>query len=373
MAKKKKFKGMSRGVNAVAQMSGGGFHYLKLPKGFQVFKAEEDNAYRMVLMAYEVLNIKKHPDSAQIDDIWYRLPFSVHNGLGTDGKQSCICRASFKLACPICEEHIKLSDDPDTEQDIADKLRPSSRFLYYPRFLNKKNKMKDDKYVWNISWSGFEQQLNKEVRFKPEHEGYANLEDGKILEARFIKKKFPGGSFAMCDRIDFKERDDIDPEEIEDYPPLEDLIIVPSYDQASAVFMGMDEEDIDNEEPEEDTEEREEVEDKKPKKDKKEKKDKKKDKKKEPTCPEDYEFGTDFGTDEDDCDEDDCDLYEECKKANKALKKEKKKDKKEKKEKKKEPECPHGYTFGDEDDFDENPECAKCEMYNACEEKVDED
>ena len=370
MAKKKKYKGMSRGVSAVAQMSMGGFHYLKLPKGFQVFKAEADKAYKMILMAYEVQNIKKHPDSAQIDDIWYRLPFNVHNGLGADGKQSCICRASFKLACPICEEYVKLSDDPDTDQDIADKLRASSRFLYYPRFLDKKDNMTDEKYVWNISWSGFEQQLNKEIGFKPEHQGYANLEDGKILEARFIKKKFPGGSFPMCDRIDFLERDDIDPDEIEDYPPLEDLIIVPSYDQASALFMGM--EDGDNEPEEEEVKETK-KDKKKDKKDKK-KETKKNKKEKELECPEDETFGESFNFDEDDCD--DCDIKKECKKANKELKKkakEEKKAKKEKKEKKKEPECPHGYVFGDEDDFDEQDECQGCKMYDACEEKVDED
>lgn len=246
----KKRRSMGKGVKKVSKNRKGGRKYLDLPEGVELFTPEGGKRYKLDILPYVVKDIKRHPDSKEIpDDIWWRYPYGLHRELGPDNELA-VCPGTKGNTCIVCQEKQAIYDDPDGDNDMAAKLNPSKRGLYVIRLTSGKNSGKI--MVMDISNYCFLDQLMDEIDMgEPEWKNFPDLEDGYTLKVRFKAKKIGSGKnaveFAMADRIDFFERDDIDEDILEEVPCLEDLILVPSSKSIENTFYGIDEDDDDNE------------------------------------------------------------------------------------------------------------------------------
>ena len=86
--------------------SQGGSSWFALPEGVSNWAPESRGRYVIDVLPYEVKG-KAHPDDIEPGQLWYKLPFSVHHGVGASN-DSIVCPASIGKRCPICEERNRL-------------------------------------------------------------------------------------------------------------------------------------------------------------------------------------------------------------------------------------------------------------------------
>lgn len=355
MAKRKR----SRFADAVGhdaktkQASRGQFSYLRLPQDMSMFKVEkiaEDGRVNFDILPYIVTD-SKHPDrdddvgKAQVGKEWYKRPFWVHRGIGSQNEM-IICPTSVRKKCPICIYRAKRTKEDAEKEEIA-AMRTSLRNLYVVMPLDMKD-YKEEPHILDISDFCFQDLLSDELKEKDKYWTFAELEGGYTISARFDMEKFAGNDFAKASRIDFENRKgDYDETIIEIIPPLDDILKVLPFTQLEEKFMeledepGPEEDDNDKLGPEEDAGSEplaEEEEDKpksyrkpknaeteaepeseepgeEPEPEKEKPKPKRQTKKEEDSggeenpCPHGHEYGMDAETKKD-CDN--CDVWEEC-------------------------------------------------------------
>jgi len=240
MAKKKsnKRKSMGAGTRSAAQAAKTGIVYLNVPKGIKLFKEEANKRYNLDIVPSYVKNPKNHPDAQYIDDIWWRRPFLIHKNIGPD-KKDIICPRSIGKKCRICEDRKKLYEDPNGDEDIAKLLKAKDRVLYY--VVPKKSKdYSEEPHLWEISYHNFGKCLDKELEYEEDCAGFADLDGGHTLKARFDEVKIGKFPFPQCDRIDFKPRDGYDEDILEDLPDLETCLVVLTDKEIAKIYGGID-------------------------------------------------------------------------------------------------------------------------------------
>jgi len=297
------------------RQGGGGTGTLKLPEGAKFFNLKE------AVDAHNIVEIDIIPFPINETEIVATKTIFQHRNVGPE-KKAFLCpkTKAMNARCPICEQAAIDKDDTSKSPEEANALKYQIRTLFNVIDCNNRDA---GIQIWEVSNGNFAKQLDAEIKINEEFEDYADVEDGYTLKVRFANKSFSGTKYLEADRIDFIERDKPYSDGITDEAfNLDSIPVVLSYDQLSAVMMGMDseEEDGDDEIPyhsdkdekktsrrrkeviEEDTEE--EVEDN--------------DTDSDNPCPADGNFGVDI--DElDECEE--CDVWDDCAKEKKQLKK----------------------------------------------------
>ena len=316
----------------VNQKPSGNFNYLELPKDIEKHKVKEGKN-KLNIIPYEV-KTKKNPYSKKGERDFERR-IGVHRNVGPEDAIFLCPKVTFHKPCPICEEQEKLWKDPEVGKEESNALRPQIRQLF--NVMMKDGTIK----LWNFSFYCFGNLLEKELKDDEDekYDAFADLEDGYTIKVRFEKENV-GFSFLNADRIDFKKREDIDEDVLENAIDLDSLLgDGPSYDELKKAFEGNDEEKDEEDEDEDEKPKKkkipkgkeecmacegtgknskgkkcricggdgwideEEDEDEKPKK-KKNKKDKKKKKKKRPVEDEDEDEDDDADSEDEDEDSD---------------------------------------------------------------------
>jgi hypothetical protein len=196
----------------------------------------------------------------------------------------------------------------------ANALKPSHRVVYNIEDLKEPGKIK----VFETSHYLFEKELNEEAR-DDENGGFvdfADPEEGKEIKFRASKATKNKIEFTEFKSFSFEDRDEeLDSDLVESAISFDELLNVPTYEEAEKVLYGDDDSEYDNEEGEE-----------KPSKKSKSKSDDEEEdnedgeeKPAKKNCGKDCgdcPFGHKFGKD---CDEfsecDDCDIWDKCVKA----------------------------------------------------------
>ena len=103
MAKRKKRRRVGReAVRKNAEKgSRKGFEFIELPEGVDRWIPEKATRFNLDIVPFEVTS-KDHPDDVEKGVLWYKMPFSVHHGIGVSDK-SVVCPRSVGKRCPICE------------------------------------------------------------------------------------------------------------------------------------------------------------------------------------------------------------------------------------------------------------------------------
>ena len=292
---------------------------------------------RINIVPYEI-KTKNHPlvrkGDMEIGDMDYVMDVWVHRGVGpTEGSVLCL-KNTFGKPCPICEQSALLRNQGKDAE--ADDLKASRRVFYNVIDAKEPDKVK----VFETSHFLFEKELIDEAR--DDDEGgfvdFADPEDGKEIKFRANKVKKGNFEFLEFKSFSFEDREKpISDNLLEEAISFDEIINVPTYDEAQKLLFGDDDEDEDDEpksrKPSRDEEEDEEedYEEEKPQKSRKhededdeEEEEEPKPKKSSRKSDEDEDeeddepkgkckFGHKFGKDcdnYDDCDK--CDAWEKC-------------------------------------------------------------
>ena len=220
---------MGRGTKQSRQARKLGKKWINIPKGFSMFKEESDKTYGIDVLGYVVKEVKKHPEKESIqDDVWYRYPYKLHRYVGPN-KEDVICPGTIGKPCPRCEKMQEIYDDPDLDNKLASKYRPSNRSIFAIKLKSGVPK-KERKQImlWDISDGNFFNVVDKELEMGEEDwNGFASLEGGYTLKTRFIEDQFDKTKYPKADRVDFIPRKDY-PDDILDKTPCLDDMIVPN-------------------------------------------------------------------------------------------------------------------------------------------------
>jgi len=306
----------------------------------------------------------------EVGDPHYVLEVFVHYGVGSS-EQSCICLAeTYNKPCPICEHRKQLIKE-GADEEVVNELKVSRypRVIYNIVSLETADEEAKGIQVFHTSSYLMETNLAKLAK-GPVRPGQAGIDpyvyfadpdegksisfsrEGKGTNTRFTTHRFLDRNYEIEDEI------------LDAAHCLDDLIYIPTYDEAYEMHWGEAKESVEEKLDEVNKA----VSDKRERKVKKEEKaeEQKEIEEKEEIQENDCE---DFGKSFDEFEEcEDCDFRDEC--SDKQNPEEKpKKSRKVKEEKKPEKEksiigCPEGHEFGV--DTGEKDQCDDCSKWDAC-------
>jgi len=342
MGKRKRKRVSKEDVRKNAKRGGGGSNWFNLPDGVDDWKPEKAGRYLIDIVPYETTD-DNHPDDIEPGTIWYKRSFVIHHGVGPNN-DSVVCPVSVGQKCPLHEERARLSKkNKDGEHDEAIKELKGQTYVAM-NILDPEDSDSIALFLMSQGkfWSA-DAGLKKELEDPGDEDclTFYDTEGGKTLKVRFSDETFAGHKFLRCSRIDFKDREDMDEDEILGKTVnLDKFLNVLPYEKLKKMFLQLDDDEEDDEKPKakkrkkKKKKEPEPEEEEKPKKKKgkvkvkgkgkklpKAKEKKAKDKKGKNKCPGDGTFGKDLDK-LDECD--DCPIWDDCEEANAKKKKKKK-------------------------------------------------
>ncbi len=213
----------------------GSGNWFKLPDGVDTWEPKKAGKYLIDILPYETTS-EHHPNDIASGAVWYRYPFKIHHGLGVDNK-SIVCPTSVGMKCPVCEEIGRLSKDYDDNKSIIKGLR-AQRYVAY-NILNPDDT--DNVSILALSVGKFFNLLEQELE-ESDVQDITNFfdvtEDGKTLRVRFSDASYQGRKYLEATKIDFKNRDEMDEEEIfKKVVNLDEMFVVLDYKKLQALFL----------------------------------------------------------------------------------------------------------------------------------------
>ena len=241
---KKRGNAMKNRAKARAQerksSAGGGTKFKNMPQGTTFFNAKK-GAMRFDVIPY-VISVDNHPSGVDKGDLWYQRTIDVHYGVGPEEK-TYLCRKTINKRCPICEYAVKLRKSGEADDETLGNLRARERELYNVIDLDN---IDEGIQLFEMSYYLFGKLLEEELtEGDDEYDGFAMPDEGSTLKVRFEEKSMGKTTFCNASRIDFVKRkkqykDDIVDKAID----LDSILNVLSYDALEAVFMGLDEDTV---------------------------------------------------------------------------------------------------------------------------------
>jgi len=232
--------------------------YLKIPEGMQMFKPKAQT-FLLDIMPFTA---GKGNESAQPGATHWERTYYSHNRVGANGDAYLCPRRNSNKKCPICEYRSRLqSKGDDGDEKLIQDLAPKQRQLFIVKDLKDPEK---EFQLWDISFHLFGKTLDARIRNSDEDDEWDKFffaEDGLTLRIGFGEKSFGGVTFYEAETIDFKPRkNQYEDAVIDEMVCLDDMLIVPSYDDLKAVFLestptkskAKEEEEVDEEEEEDD-------------------------------------------------------------------------------------------------------------------------
>jgi len=215
---------------AESRRSLGGLTTLELPEGVELYKPEK-GPVEFDILPY-VVSVDNHPEVKKGEQ-WYQRNYLAHRNVGPEEK-FLICPRTIGKRCPICEEHQKLKKDPNAEEEVVDALRAKERELFNVVMKDGDGSV----MILDISTFLFGRKLEEEIREGDEaNASFAELTGGKTLKVRWESKSMGTTKFVEAGRIDFVDREDIDPAALEAVVDLDKAMKILSYEEIDKIFQ----------------------------------------------------------------------------------------------------------------------------------------
>jgi len=219
-----------------------------IPEGVELFQPEAKK-YNLDILLYEVGEGNPEADQGK----WhYCRPFWAHRNVGPNNRfRICPAKTAGKR-CPICEEMARLSRDEDVEEDRWRPLIPSKRELWLVFDRDEEDK---GAQLFESSRYAFGELLDQRRNDADEDEEHIrefdDPEAGSTLRVTFRKESYGAGSFIKANAIDFRpRRNGLDNDLLDHGICLDDLLIIPEYDQLKKEFFMEDYEQSESKEEE---------------------------------------------------------------------------------------------------------------------------
>lgn len=256
MVDKKKKGGLAKRYQASYESKGssggkaGVMDWKKVDGEVQFFSPAEGRN-RINIIPYTIKS-KNHPlvkkGEFEVGDKDYVMDIFVHRGVGPSEASVLCLKNTYGKPCPICEQSALLRKQG--KEDEAGALKPSRRVFYNVQDLKNPDVLK----VFEASHYLFEKELIDEAR--DDEEGgfvdFADEESGKEIKFRCSKTSKGGFEFNEFKSFSFEDRDENIPDELlESAISFDEIMNVPTYEEAEKILYGRDEDD-DSEDEEED-------------------------------------------------------------------------------------------------------------------------
>jgi len=234
-AKSKKRNYTSARERADKQNAGFTSSYLKIPEGMQMFKPKAQT-FLLDIMPYIA---GEGNEFAQPGAIHWERTYYAHKRVGANGDAYLCPRRNANKKCPICEYRSKLqAKGDDQDEKLIQDLAPKQRQLFIVKNLKDPER---GNQLFDISFHLFGKTLDTRIRNSDEEDEWDKFffaEDGLTLRVGFGEKSFAGVTFYEAETIDFKPRkNQYEDDVIDEMVCLDDMLIVPSYDDLKAVFL----------------------------------------------------------------------------------------------------------------------------------------
>lgn len=236
-------------VREIAEKQTAGFQptCFTLPQGTTMFSIRDAKIKRVDILEYEVGEGNPFVTAGLL---WYDRTYYRHRDVGINRRTYTCPLETANQRCPICEYRAKLQRAGDADPELIKSLRVQRRQLF-----NVFDQAEPDKgvQIWEYSFFQFGELLATELRDADEEDeldSFASVdEDGKSLKLS-VQENPPYGFEVKS--IKFQPRRVALSEElIESVHCLDDLIVVPEYDDLKKLFLQAEEPEAEENEEEE--------------------------------------------------------------------------------------------------------------------------
>jgi hypothetical protein len=212
---------------------GGGISTVSLPQGITLFEPRA-GVTRLDFIPY-IVTAEKHPDKVAPGELWFRRPIKVHRNIGIDNKTYICPRSEHKKGCPIDEEVHELGKNRTENLETIRTIGTKDRDLFNLIDLDHEDK---GIQLFDISYHLFGKRLREDLKFgKEEYRDFAELQGGFTLLVRWSERSFGDRKFYEAARIDFEPREDYNEGILKRVAPLDDILIIPTYEELQEAFL----------------------------------------------------------------------------------------------------------------------------------------
>lgn len=199
------------------------------------------------ILPFEVTT-KNDPTGTAIGNDNYKLEYWRHTNIGPNNDMVLCLKATFGKPCSICEEKQKMLDGgADWKDAEVDALHAKRRCIYNMIDLNDTEK---GVQLFDQSHFKFENPLFGAAEYKnPDFVCFADIEEGYTVTFRGSEETFAKKKFIEPKDFDFEEREPYEEDIYDEVYPLDAILIVPTYEEVQALFMGVEIEDEKEESP----------------------------------------------------------------------------------------------------------------------------
>ena len=179
------------------------------------------------------------PMGAAIGEDQYKLEYWQHNNIGPKDDRVICLSESFGKPCPVCEARKEMLDaGADWKDDEVKALGAKRRCIYNVIDLNETDK---GVQLFEQSHFKFEKELFAAAEYKnPDFICFADIEEGYTVTFRGSEETFNKNKFIEPKDFDFETRDAYEESIYDDVFPLDAMLIIPTYDEVQALFLGVE-------------------------------------------------------------------------------------------------------------------------------------
>lgn len=184
-----------------------------------------------------IVKTKNHPGGVAPGYEDYLLDVWVHRYVGPMEVTVLCLNRTYGHPCPICEEMKSIKDQGGSKEELKG-LTPSRRCFYNIIDLDHEDK---GIQLWEISHFLFEKELLEEAETAEDSFVYfSDIEEGRTIQFRASEEEMTGNKFFKFKSFTFKKRDPYSETILKETLPLDEMLIIPTYDEVRNAFYGLD-------------------------------------------------------------------------------------------------------------------------------------
>lgn len=169
------------------------------------------------------------PTGIEVGEWDYKLEVPVHRNVGVDNATFLCLSMALGKACPVCEERqLEYDKKEDADEDKIKSLYYSWRCFYTIWDYNDEEK---DLQLFECSYAMFEKNILDEADLGDKGIVlFSDLDDGMSIEFKAKEKTLGKSKFFEAQSIEFKDRESIEEDMVDDAFPLDKMLIIPTYE-----------------------------------------------------------------------------------------------------------------------------------------------
>jgi hypothetical protein len=165
-------------------------------------------------------------------DIW------VHYQIGPNNLPFVCLAKNYNQPCPICDYRKELEGSEQADEDVLKSFLPKRRTIYNIVVYDNNKEEEKGIQVWDVSHFFFEQKIAS-IAERPRQGGFVNWPDPDDGKQVMFERKGSGANNTQFLGHAFVDRDyTIDDEILKEAICLDDLIIIPDYEEVETILHG---------------------------------------------------------------------------------------------------------------------------------------